>query len=162
LLAYGYTEECGLYFQCLHHVTKKKTIDQRVVTTTQCCMALWSQTQLSRCVWCCGCCCCAARGVAGAVVGLHYVMVAVAMPRAVSRSLSSGCIISWSRAVSQSPLSRHVVLLSPSGHGVVSIPNRVRVSHASPVGTAEDLSSQMTKSRYHVMSQVIRITCEIT
>ena len=53
-------------------------------------------------------------------------------------------------------------LMSPSGRGVVSIPNRVRYSHVGPVGTAEDLSSQTTKSRYHVMSQVIRITCEIT
>ena len=53
-------------------------------------------------------------------------------------------------------------ILSPSGRGVASVPNRVRVSHAGPVGTAEDLSSETTKSRYHVMSQVIRITCEIT
>jgi hypothetical protein len=52
--------------------------------------------------------------------------------------------------------------VSPSGHGVTSIPNRVRVSHTGPVGTAEDLLSQTTKSRYHVMSQVIQITCEIT
>jgi hypothetical protein len=35
------------------------------------------------------------------------------------------------------------------------------ISHASLIGTAEDLSSQMTKSRYHMMSQVIRITCKI-
>jgi hypothetical protein len=55
-----------------------------------------------------------------------------------------------------------VYLLSPSGCGVTSVPNRVQYSHADPVSTAEDLSSQTTKSRYHVMSQVIRITCEIT
>jgi hypothetical protein len=54
----------------------------------QCRMALWSQTQLLRHMWCCGCCCCAAHGVTGAVIRLHYVMVAVAMPRAVSRSQS--------------------------------------------------------------------------
>ena len=54
------------------------------------------------------------------------------------------------------------VLVSPSGHGVASVPIQVRVSHAGPVGTAEDLSSQTTKSRYHMMSQVIRIMCEIT
>jgi hypothetical protein len=52
--------------------------------------------------------------------------------------------------------------LSLSGRGVALVPNRVRVSHVGPVGTAEDLLSQTTKSRYHVMSQVIRITCEIT
>jgi hypothetical protein len=53
-------------------------------------------------------------------------------------------------------------LLSPSGRGVASIPSQVQYSHAGPVGTAEDLSSQMTKSRYHVTSQVIWITCKIT
>jgi hypothetical protein len=42
--------------------------------------------------------------------------------------------------------------MSPSGHGVTSIANQVRYSHAGPVGTAEDLSSQTTESRYHVMS----------
>jgi hypothetical protein len=46
--------------------------------------------------------------------------------------------------------------------GVVSIPNRVQYSHASLVGTAEDLLSQTTKSKDHVMSQVIWIMCEIT
>jgi hypothetical protein len=51
--------------------------------------------------------------------------------------------------------------LSPSGHGVVSFPNWVLYSHASLVGTTEDLSSQMTKSKYHVIGQVIRITCEV-
>jgi len=66
----------------------------------QCRMVLWSQTQLSRHVWCCGCCRRATRGVAGAVIGLHYVMVVVTMPHAVSRSL----------------LSRRVVLLSRSHH----------------------------------------------
>ena len=163
-------------------------------------MALWSQTQLSRRVWFCGCCRRAARGVAGAVVaalrrgrGRHAacgvtvavvapcsaivavaviapcvavavaapcvvsralssgcimswsrspcrvrchgrccrgratcgvavtvvapcVAVAVAAPCVVSRALSSGCIMSWSRAVSRSPLSRRVVLSSRSRH----------------------------------------------
>jgi hypothetical protein len=45
--------------------------------------------------------------------------------------------------------------LSPSGHGVASIPIRVLYSHAGPVGTAEDLSSQTTKSSSHVKGQVI-------
>jgi hypothetical protein len=52
--------------------------------------------------------------------------------------------------------------VSPSGYGVASFPNRVSYSHAGPVGTAEDLSSQMTKSSDHVKGQVIRITCEVT
>ena len=71
-------------------------------------MALWSRPPLSRRVWCCGCCrrarvwccgCCrrAAHGVAGAVVGLRYV-VAVAMPRAVSRSLLSRRVVLLSRS----------------------------------------------------------------
>jgi hypothetical protein len=51
--------------------------------------------------------------------------------------------------------------LSPSGHGVVLIPIRVLYSYASPVGTAEDLSSQTTKSKYHVIGQVIRVTCKV-
>jgi hypothetical protein len=64
-------------------------------------MALWSQTQLSRRVWFCGCCRRAARGVAGAVVaalrrgrgrhaacGVTVAVVAVA-PRVVSWSRSS-------------------------------------------------------------------------
>jgi hypothetical protein len=51
--------------------------------------------------------------------------------------------------------------LSPSGHGVASIPIWVLYSHAGPVGTAEDLSSQTTKSKCHVMCQVIQITCEV-
>ena len=55
-----------------------------------------------------------------------------------------------------------VVLLSPSGHSVALFPNRVLYSHAGPVGTAEDLSSQMTKSKYHVIRQVIQITCKVT
>jgi len=38
-------------------------------------------------------------------------------------------------------------LLSLSGHGVTLFPNRVLYSHTGPVGTAEDLSSQMTKSK---------------
>ena len=52
--------------------------------------------------------------------------------------------------------------LSPSGHGVASIPIRVLYSHAGPVGTAEDLSSQTTKLSDHVKDQVIRITCKVT
>jgi hypothetical protein len=52
-------------------------------------------------------------------------------------------------------------LMSLSGRGVVSVPNRVRYSHTGLVGTAEDLLSQTTKLRYHVMSQVIQITCKI-
>jgi hypothetical protein len=52
-------------------------------------------------------------------------------------------------------------LMSLLGRGVVSVSNRVRYSHTGLVGTAEDLSSQTTKLRYHVMSQVIRITCKI-
>ena len=52
--------------------------------------------------------------------------------------------------------------VSPSGHGVASIPIRVLYSHAGPVGTAEDLSSQTTKSKYHVIRQVIQITCKVT
>jgi hypothetical protein len=43
------------------------------------------------------------------------------------------------------------VLLSPSGHGVASFPNQVLYSHASPVGTTEDLLSQMTKLKYHMI-----------
>ena len=46
-------------------------------------------------------------------------------------------------------------MLSPSGHGVASIPIRVLYSHAGPVGTAEDLLSQTTKSSDHVKDQVI-------
>jgi hypothetical protein len=48
--------------------------------------------------------------------------------------------------------------LSPSGRSVASIPNWVQYSHTGLVSTAEDLSSQMTKSRGYVMSQVIQIT----
>ena len=54
------------------------------------------------------------------------------------------------------------VILSPSGHSVASIPIRVLYSHTGPVGTAEDLSSQTTKSKYHVIRQVILITCKVT
>jgi len=56
----------------------------------------------------------------------------------------------------------HQGALSPSGHGVVSIPIRVLYSHAGPVGTAKDLSSQTTKSKYHVIHQVIQVTCKVT
>jgi hypothetical protein len=52
--------------------------------------------------------------------------------------------------------------MSPSGHGVTSIPIRVLCSHAGLIGTAEDLSFQMTKSSDHVRDQVIQITCEVT
>ena len=52
--------------------------------------------------------------------------------------------------------------VSPSGHGVTSFPNWVLYSHADPVGTAEDLSSQTTKSKYHVIRQVIQVTCKVT
>jgi hypothetical protein len=52
--------------------------------------------------------------------------------------------------------------VSPSGHGVASFPNWVLYSHAGPVGTAEDLSSQTTKSSDHVKDQVIQITCKVT
>ena len=47
--------------------------------------------------------------------------------------------------------------MSLLGHGVVLIPIQVLYSHAGPVGTAEDLSSQMTKSKYHMIGQVIQI-----
>ena len=53
-------------------------------------------------------------------------------------------------------------ILSLSGHGVASILIRVLYSHAGPVGTAEDLSSQTTKSKYHVIRQVIQVTCKVT
>ena len=53
-------------------------------------------------------------------------------------------------------------LMSPSGHSVTSIPIWVLYSHASLVGTTEDLLSQMTKSKYHVMGQVIQIMCKVT
>jgi hypothetical protein len=45
--------------------------------------------------------------------------------------------------------------MSPSGYGVASFPNQVLYSHAGLVGTAEDLLSQMTKLKYHVIDQVI-------
>jgi hypothetical protein len=52
-------------------------------------------------------------------------------------------------------------LMSPSGHSVASFPNQVLYSHASLVGTTEDLLSQMTKSKYHMIGQVIQITCKV-
>jgi hypothetical protein len=52
-------------------------------------------------------------------------------------------------------------LMSPSGHSVTSFPNWVLYSHASPVGTAEDLLSHTTKLSDHVKGQVIQITCEV-
>jgi hypothetical protein len=68
---------------------------------TQCRMVLWLQMQLSHRMWCCSCCRCTARGVAGAVIGLYYVMVMVAMPRAVSWLLLSRCVVLslWSRHI---------------------------------------------------------------
>ena len=54
------------------------------------------------------------------------------------------------------------VVVSPLGHGVASIPIRVLYSHAGLVGTAEDLSSQTTKSSDHMKGQMIRITCKVT
>jgi hypothetical protein len=51
--------------------------------------------------------------------------------------------------------------VSLSGHGVTLFPNRVLYSHAGLVGTAEDLSSQITKSKCHVIGQVIQITCKV-
>ena len=62
----------------------------------------------------------------------------------------------------QTKLTDFLVPMTPSGRGVTSIPNRVRYSYAGLVGTTKDLSSQTTKLRYHVMSQVIQIMCEIT
>ena len=52
--------------------------------------------------------------------------------------------------------------MSLSGHGVASFPIWVLYSHASLVGTAEDLSSQMTKLKYHVIDQMIQIMCKVT
>jgi len=40
--------------------------------------------------------------------------------------------------------------MSPSGHGVASIPNRVRVSHAGPEGSRVDFKSSTTKLIGHV------------
>ena len=45
--------------------------------------------------------------------------------------------------------------MSLSDRGVASISNWVQYSHASLVGTAEDLLSQMTKSSDHMIDQVI-------
>ena len=53
-------------------------------------------------------------------------------------------------------------LMSPSGHSVMSFLNQVLYSHASLVGTAEDLLSQTTKSKYHMIGQVIQIMCKVT
>jgi hypothetical protein len=51
--------------------------------------------------------------------------------------------------------------MSLSGHGVASIPIQVLYSHAGPVGTAEDLLSQTTKSSDHMKGQVIQVTCKV-
>ena len=53
-------------------------------------------------------------------------------------------------------------LMLPSGHGVMSFLICVLYSHAGPVGTAEDLLSQTTKSINHVIDQVVRVTCKVT
>jgi hypothetical protein len=52
--------------------------------------------------------------------------------------------------------------MSPSGHSVASIPIQVLYSHAGPVGTTEDLLSQTTKLKYHMIGQVIQITYKVT
>jgi hypothetical protein len=50
----------------------------------------------------------------------------------------------------------------PSGHGVTSFSNQVLYSHASLVGTTEDLSSQITKSNDLMIDQVIQVICKVT
>jgi hypothetical protein len=47
------------------------------------------------------------------------------------------------------------------GHSVILFPNQVQYSHAGLVGTTEDLSSQMTKSIYHMIDQVIWIIYKV-
>ncbi len=70
---------------------------------------------LSLCrIWCCGCCRRAMRGVVGAVVGLRYVVVVVAMPCAVSQSLLSHHVVLSSR----SRLSCHMWC---RGHGCCAV-----------------------------------------
>ena len=78
-------QEHSLYFQCLQHVTKKnRTSNQRVATTMQCRIAVWSQMQLLHHMWFCGCCCHAAYDVMGAIVRLYYIVVMVTMLHVVS------------------------------------------------------------------------------
>jgi len=106
----------------------------------------------------------------------HYKIEAILMARPTHNKKSTQYLIKWKGY----PASENLWLLekeltnakelldqfkqqvSPSGHSVVSIPIRVLYSHAGLVGTAEDLSSQMTKSKYHVIGQVIWITCKVT
>jgi len=45
--------------------------------------------------------------------------------------------------------------MSLSGHGVALFSIRVLYSHTGLVGTTEDLLSQTTKLKYHVMGQMI-------
>jgi hypothetical protein len=40
-------------------------------------------------------------------------------------------------------------------------PNQVWYSHASLVGTTEDLLSQTTKSKFHMIGQVIQVICKV-
>ena len=74
------------------------------------------------------------------------------MGKAVPRRVLQRCPDTHDNALVLVPL---LLVLSPSGHGVASIPIRVLYSHAGPVGTAEDLSFQTTKSSDHVKDQVI-------
>jgi hypothetical protein len=90
------------------------------------------------------------------------VQVTVAFPFDVSAMLSTLGIIDYRSRSFGVSIRGKLDLMSPSGRGVTLVPNRVQVSHVGLVGTAEDLLSQTTKLRYHVMSQVIRIMCEIT
>jgi len=43
----------------------------------------------------------------------------------------------------------------------MSFPIQVLYSHAGLVDTAKDLLSQTTKSKYHVIGQVIWVTCKV-
>jgi hypothetical protein len=52
--------------------------------------------------------------------------------------------------------------VSLSGHSVASFLIQVLYSHTSPVGTTEDLLSQMTKSKCHIIGQVIQVMCKVT
>ena len=76
--------------------------------------------------------------------------------------LESGVVHAYLMVCITECLGLLICSVSPSGHGVASIPIQVLYSHAGPVGTAEDLSSQTTKSKYHVIRQVIQITCKVT
>src|SRR6266851_7325997 len=69
-----------------------------VVTATIVMPRVVLQLLLLHCMWCCSCCCRTAHGVTGAVIGLCYVVVVVAMPRAVSRSLLSCRVVLSSRS----------------------------------------------------------------